>query len=450
MNKTTASRNTDIEVLRAVAISFTLCAHLIWGLLPKLGILGLKLQAMLRFWTGVDLFFGISGFIITSSLIKILREENPIQGTTRLRGWGEFLAVAVPFWIRRAFRLLPSAWLWILITLFLAATFNFHASFGTLRDNLHEAGAAVLNFANFYYYEWFAKNNPDYGSFGVYWSLSLEEQFYLMLPCLLFFVRRRFLIPVLLAAFFAQVAVPRPDGFDPHHTSLLWFVRTDALILGVLIAFWKQHRSYWLGEPRFLRRGFFSLPLVGLCVLLLATVPASRAVAPISTGLLAIISGVLVLIASYDKNYILPPSRFKTAMVWLGSRSYSIYLIHVTCHSFIMELKKSTGVAEGGVTSVVLTLACIPIILLTAEANYRLVETRFRRIGRHIADDTGRKLSGRWQKSHHPGRNNQGSFAVCGVTAMPFSDASLNEAAGETGSQRILTRHQPGKSTNIR
>jgi len=394
MNKTDSSKNTDIEVLRAVAISFTLCAHLIWGLLPKLGSLGQKLQSMLQFWTGVDLFFGISGFIITSSLIKIMHEDNFATGTTRMRGWKEFFEVAIPFWIRRAFRLLPSAWLWISITLFLAATFNVHASFGTFRDNLHEAGAAVLNYANFYYYEWFAKNNPNYGSFGVFWSLSLEEQFYLVLPFMLFFLRRRFLAPALIAAFIAQVVLPRPDGFNPHHTSLLWFIRTDALILGVLIAFWKQEKSYQLSEPRFLRYSFLSLPLVGLCISLLATVPASRELAPVSTGLLAIISGLLVLIASYDKNYILPPSRFKAAMVWLGSRSYSIYLIHVTCHSFVMELKRSAGIAEGSMTSVVLTLGCIPIILVVAEINYRFIETRFRRIGRRMADNFDRKLSG--------------------------------------------------------
>jgi peptidoglycan/LPS O-acetylase OafA/YrhL len=395
MNRTAIPRNTDIEVLRAVAILFTLCSHLIWGLLPELGRLGLKLQSMLRFWTGVDLFFGISGFIITTSLIKIMHRKNPVTGMARMGGWRDFLEVAIPFWIRRVFRLLPSAWLWILITLFLAVAFNVHASFGALRDNVNEAGAAVLNLANFYYYEWFAKNNPDYGSFGVFWSLSLEEQFYLVLPFLLFFVRRRFLIPALLAAFLVQVFLPRPDGFDPHHTSLLWFVRTDALILGVLIAFWKQRRSYRRSEPRFLRHGFLALPLLGLCIVLLATVPASQAIAPVSTGLSAIISGVLVLIASYDKNYILQPSRFKTVMVWLGSRSYSIYLIHVTCHSFIMEFKKSAGIAEGGRTSVMLTLACIPIILGLAEANYHFIETRFRRMGRRLADDSSLKRSDR-------------------------------------------------------
>jgi peptidoglycan/LPS O-acetylase OafA/YrhL len=52
-----------------------------------------------------------------------------------------------------------------------------------------------------------------------------------------------------------------------------------------------------------------------------------------------------------------------------------------------MELKKSAGIAEGSMTSVVLTLACIPLILLVAEANYRLIETRFRPIGRRLADN---------------------------------------------------------------
>ncbi len=215
MSTTDTSRNTDIEALRAVAISFTLCAHLVWGLLPKIGRLGLKLQSRLQFWTGVDLFFGISGFIITCSLIKIMHEENPANRTKQTRGWREFFERASPFWIRRAFRLLPSAWLWILITLFLAATFNFHASFGTLRDNLHEAGAAFLNFANFYYYKWFAKNNLDYGSFGVFGACRSKNNSIWCCLFLLFFVRRQFLVPSLLAAFLAQVFVSRHDGFDP-------------------------------------------------------------------------------------------------------------------------------------------------------------------------------------------------------------------------------------------
>jgi peptidoglycan/LPS O-acetylase OafA/YrhL len=58
-----------------------------------------------------------------------------------------------------------------------------------------------------------------------------------------------------------------------------------------------------------------------------------------------------------------------------------------------MEFKRSAGIAGGGMASVVLTLACIPLILIVSEVNYRFVETRFRRIGRQIADDFSLKLT---------------------------------------------------------
>ncbi len=387
MPRTEPAKNTDIEVLRAVAILFTLFSHLLWGLLPTFGRMGRMLQSSLQFWTGVDLFFGISGFIITASLLRQLAAGDPPPSLAPSRRWREFLAFAVPFWIRRVFRLLPSAWLWILVTLLLAAGFNTHQSFGALRDNLDEAAAALLNVANLHFYEWFTHGNSAYGSLGVYWSLSLEEQFYLIFPFLLYFVPRRLLVPVLLAAFFAQVFAFRPDGFVPGNTSLLWFVRTDALLLGVLIALWKnQAGSYRKLAPRFLRRPRYSLPVVGGGIVLLALIPSSAAVAAFSTGLTALCCGFLVWLASYDRDLILAPCRLKAALVWLGTRSYSVYLIHTICHAFVQELKKNAGIAEGHLLSESLTILSVALILTLAECNYRLVEKPLRHVGRRLAD----------------------------------------------------------------
>lgn len=392
MRRTEPQRNTDIEVLRAIAIVFTLVSHFLWGLLPAFGATGLRLQSSLQFWTGVDLFFCISGFVITASLLRQWRKEAPVFASMALGRWRQFWVIALPFWIRRMFRLLPSAWLWIIVTLLLAAGFNAHDSFGPLRDNLTEAAAALLNVANFHYYEWFAHGYSTYGSFGVFWSLSLEEQFYLIFPFLLFFLPRRILAPLLFAGFLAQALVFRPDGFIPHHTSLLWFVRTDALLLGVLLAFWKNQASYHRLEPRALRRAWLSLPIIGGFVGLLCVLPAPATTNPYSTGLIAICCGVLVWIASYDRHYVLVSSRTKDALVWLGTRSYSLYLIHTIGHAFVLEAKKTAGIAQGGVLSQALTLLSVGLVLALSELNYRLVEKPSREAGRRLADQFVHRL----------------------------------------------------------
>jgi len=378
--------NADLEILRAIAIAFTLAAHLLWPVLPKMGEMGRKIHALFQFWTGVDLFFAISGFIITLSLLRQFscgRSGDPGRpGPDGLRG---FLRMAAPFWIRRVFRLLPSAWLWIGITLLLTAGFNSHGSFGTWRNNASEALAAVFNVANFYFYAWFARGHSISGSLGVYWSLSLEEQFYLALPFLLFFMRRRWLVGTLAGAFAVQFFLHRPSGFTPQGAGLPWFVRTDALILGVLIALWKEHLSYRVFDNRITHHRLLAQAAVVAGVVALGALPAAQAAKPFSTGWVAIVSGLLVLIASCDRNCIMRPSRAREALLWLGSRSYSIYIIHVVGRASVLEVKKSVGIPEGGVLAALASLGALVFTLALAELNYRCIEVPFRRLGRRLA-----------------------------------------------------------------
>ncbi|PER22380.1 hypothetical protein, partial [Bacillus cereus] len=75
----------------------------------------------------------------------------------------------------------------------------------------------------------------EYGASFVYWTLSLEEQFYLILP-LLVFVSRRYLVWVLLAVVLVQ--------FFTWRALWLSVIRTDALALGVLLSIWSLRPSY--------------------------------------------------------------------------------------------------------------------------------------------------------------------------------------------------------------
>ncbi len=109
-------RIADIEVLRGISVLYVIASHIAGTLLPwPTPLLGHITRNYVMFWPGVDLFFAISGFVIARSLLPILRAAG--SGT-------EFFSAVLVFWIRRAWRLLPSAWLWLAIILFLAAFFN--------------------------------------------------------------------------------------------------------------------------------------------------------------------------------------------------------------------------------------------------------------------------------------------------------------------------------------
>ncbi len=85
--------------------------------------------------------------------------------------------------------MLPSAWLWLAIILASAAFFNSSHVFWSFRANVEAAVAALLDVANFRQIMIFGRFDP--GASFPYWSLSLEEQFYILLPFAVFFAGRR-------------------------------------------------------------------------------------------------------------------------------------------------------------------------------------------------------------------------------------------------------------------
>jgi peptidoglycan/LPS O-acetylase OafA/YrhL len=67
-----------------------------------------------------------------------------------------------------------------------------------------------------------------------------------------------------------------------------------------------------------------------------------------------------VLVASFDEDYVIPPGRAKDALVWLGSRCYSVYLIHIAAWASVVEVKKRIGVPEGGPSALAMDGARLP------------------------------------------------------------------------------------------
>ncbi|WP_460097390.1 acyltransferase family protein [Pseudomonas sp. H3_C08] len=368
-----SKRIMDIEVLRAIAVLGVLFHHLQGSLFTDPVPLLEKIHGWAQPWWGVDLFFAISGFVIARSLIPTL------QGCTTRR---EYWQQTRNFWLRRAFRLLPSAWLWLALMLLACVFLNRSGAFGTLSANLQATLAGVLQYANFRFADSFF--HYEYGSSFVYWSLALEEQFYLLFPLLILLFRRR-LVWALLALVAVQILSVR--------TPLLMVVRTDALALGVLLAMWSAQPGYQRWEPTFLRRpwaGISALIAIGSLLSFMAT--DRFTFAPYRIGSIAVLGALLVWIASYNRDYLMPAGAVQRVLAWVGSRSYGMYLIHIPAYQLVRELifrLQNAGLPSPAGHPIVTLLLAFGLIVLLSELNYRVIEMPMRNRGAALVKRLG-------------------------------------------------------------
>ncbi|MFV3413769.1 acyltransferase family protein [Pseudomonas nitroreducens] len=366
-------RIADIEILRAFAVLFVVLHHAHGNLISWASPRFDALTAHFSGGFGVDLFLAISGFVIARDLLPRLGAAAQ-AGTA----WRCILA----FWVRRAWRLLPSAWFWLVAVLLAVVYFNRTGVFGTWGANLDATYAGVLQFANWRFAETFMRS--EYGASFVYWSLSLEEQFYIALP-LLALLARRWLVYVLVFLVAYQLFASR--GL------LMVMFRSDALMLGVLLAIWSRTASYERLRTLLPARGG-SLLLAAFSLLMGAFWSDTLDVGTYKFSLVAICSIVLVWLASYDAELFIAPGPWRRAAIWVGTRSYAIYLIHVPVFFAVREcwsrLYPQLPVDERFFYPFVLSAAALIVVL--SELNFRLLETPLRRRGalmaRRVAGET--------------------------------------------------------------
>ncbi|WP_152218867.1 acyltransferase [Pseudomonas sp. SCB32] len=368
-------KNLEIEYLRGAAIGLTLLCH-VPVLLPYYEAFFLKFFGVYMPWTGVDLFFCISGYVVSKSYLDYF---------DRHRQQGHFAIAAQSFWLRRVYRLLPTAWLWVLIPLGLSVVFNQSGAFGSWFDNLRSFTAVATfsaNLANQY--------GNLLGPNSVYWSLALEEQFYFIFPLFLLCVTAyRWRVGLLLGLIALQFGLDR-NMFGTPTSALLNSFRLDAMMWGVLLCLagrtplLRQFEPTFLGDSVWLR---LALPL--MLFYLLGAIPAQLIAMPVAVGLVAIVSLVLVWIASYQKGYLYCPAPLSRLLLWLGSRSYALYVIHVCAYHFSRELWHRYAAAQGVTLDASFTVELVVTALLfaviAAELNYRFIEQPLRRKGAEIA-----------------------------------------------------------------
>lgn len=371
-----STKNQEIEHLRAVAIVITLAAHVSFMMPYHSGVLTDILFNYYSAWVGVDLFFCISGYVIAASAA---------QHFDNARENGHYALAVKQFWTKRCFRLLPSAWLWVLIPMGLSLYFNDSGTFGSFKQNLVSLTAVLSftgNLANI--------TGLSLGPNGVYWSLALEEQFYFIFPLFLFAITgndKRLKILLLLIAI--QFVIPR-NPFGAYPENLIASFRIDGLMWGIALYLFSKTSSYKMLQPKGLAtRPVFALLLCFLLIYLLGAIPGQLSNMPITLGLVALLSMILVWLASYQQGLVLDIKGLRNILQWLGSRSYGLYLIHVPVYRFTLEAwtrycEKNEIALDGSLTAEMLVSAAL-LMIICAELNYRFVEMPLRNKGRAIA-----------------------------------------------------------------
>lgn len=345
-----------VDGLRALAVAAVVVYHMGAAWLPG-GFLG------------VDVFLVISGYLITSLLLA----ERRASGRIDLRR----------FWLRRARRLLPA--LLLMLVVVTAAMVVLHpGEVARMRGALLASVGYVANwyfaFANVPYFERFGRPSV----LQHLWSLAVEEQFYLLWPPIMalgivVFGRRRLLVGVL--AGIAGSALLSWMLWKPFSDPSRIYYGTDtravALLVGVALAFvWPVSRLRPLTDrrARLVLEAIGVAALGGVLALMLILGDLDEALYRGGFLLVAVVTAALIAVVAH------PSSRLGrafglSALVWLGVRSYAIYLWH---WPVLMLTRGNRDVPFDGPPLVVLQLA---LMLGAAYLSYRYVEQPFRRHG---------------------------------------------------------------------
>ena len=336
----------ELDSLRAFAIFFVMVAH--WTPYGSLG--DLSLGAL-----GVEIFFCLSGFLMTLILLKA-RDRVTEQGGLKVLG---------NFYLRRILRIFPVYYCALFILLLLTPLFG-----SALKEHFP---SFLLFSSNFYLYS-LGHWEPMISHF---WSLAVEIQFYLIWPLLLLFLPRAWLRPLFFLGILMGVIARAvlfyselPDGHLPELLLILPQTCIDLFCFGALTA------SYFLEKANFARSPWRFLPLA-LGMALLGLVEFFDL-----PGLIfyrSIVGLLMIFVLGFClKNPRGLPGAFLrwSPLVVIGQISYGLYIYHNLAEFAVLRFFNPGPLALVFMFFLVMGMAGLSWILLEGPINRLRVKLR--------------------------------------------------------------------------
>lgn len=372
----------EIQKLRAFAVLMVLFGHM-----------PIKLPDMLMHgYTGVSLFFVISGYIVTLTFMKNFHLYRGIYPCVR------------DFFLRRVFRILPVAILWILIYFVTAQFINYYGGqYGDMERWIKELKWFFSDAYNYYYA---ISRMP--GLFGHYWSLAVEMHFYFFLPFLLVIFstsKQRVLLCssaiLAISTIFRAYSPPEFIGFFTH-------TQADALFSGVLLCVLTyapptvgdSNTNMRVGISRShtgnseIPQSMKNLIFSGM-ILLLFLLPAflDNRISPLyKYPVFTALSTAIVWLATQNSGWVLGGvTSIDRFLIWVGDRSYSLYVCHVILYSGLYYFLYNKylhiipqWVSNSNVGIGLQTLILLGISLYVSDLSYRYIELPYLNYGKTI------------------------------------------------------------------
>lgn len=317
---------------------------------------------------GVTIFFVLSGYLITNLLLIEWEQTRRIQ--------------LKDFWIRRARRLLPSMLTMLLIVTAWITLFD-QAFMAKLREDIL---SALFYFSNWWY---IFQDLSYFESMGVpsvlthFWSLAIEEQFYIIWP--LFFLlaftlklkKKPLLIFLMLMtiASATAMAILYEPGADPSRIYYGTDTRAFSLLIGAILAFvWPSHKLS-KGVPIQLRLSLDIIGIISLVGLVFMVYTTNQYSGFLYLGgmvLASILTALLIAVIVHPASRLGKYLGMKP-LKWIGVRSYGIYLWH---YPIILLTNPLVNTEEPSIMRSILQIA---LTFIVAGLSYKFIENPIRR-----------------------------------------------------------------------